>query len=201
MSVARTQALPRAPLREQSPGSSPAKRGSPAAQLLRAASRCYNFFRLSSHPSHKRTVRAAARALKTVRSFRGEAVGARVFGYLRKVDPNVFEEMVLTALQDGGRLVRRNLRYTGDGGSDGSFYEPGVGWLQVQSKRYGSHISAEHVRDFSGLIKSSGCVGGVFVHTGKTGAGAWLPASGEVSRVVMVSGNGLLGLLLRGELP
>ena len=198
--ISRTRAA-RPLARQSSGGSSPKKRGSLVATLLGAASSCYNFARLFKLASHRAKVVAARRALSVIRSMKGEAAGARVFGYIRKVDPAVFEEMVLTALQEGGRFIRRNKRYTGDGGSDGRFYEPGVGWFQIQSKRYGSHIDAEHVRKLGHLVKSTGCVGGIFVHTGKTGAAAWAPASGVDSRIVMVSGNALLGLLYRGDLP
>ena len=201
MSGASAVGQTRSPKRQSSGGSSPKSRGSIVAPAMCAVSACYNFVRLYKLASHRSKVSAAQRYLSAIRSIRGEAAGARVFGYIRKADPSVFEEMVLTSLQEGGRLVRRNVRYSGDGGSDGRFYEPGVGWFQVQSKRYGSHIDAEHVRKFSQIVKSTGCVGGIFVHTGKTGAAAWVPASGADSRIVMVSGNGLLGLLLRGELP
>jgi restriction system protein len=185
------------PARAKSPNE-----GSPFfASVLRKFSRVYNAFRLRKHYRHRGYIRSAAKTLKVIRSFQGDNIGARVFVYLRKVDPTVFEEMVLTALQEGGRLVKRNLRYSGDGGSDGKFYEPGIGWMQVQTKRYGAHISAEHVRKFSELVKSTRCAGGIFVHTGRTGAAAWAPATGEAGNVVMVSGSGLLGLLLKSELP
>lgn len=180
---------------------SPKQRGWYGARAVEIASRVCNAIRLRKLGSHRHKIACADRVLRIIGGFRGEAVGARVFTYLRKVDPSVFEEMVLSSLQGGGRLVLRNTRYTGDGGSDGRFYEPGVGWFQVQSKRYGKHISAEHVREFERLIESTGCVGGLFVHTGKTGAAAWVPAAGEGSRIIMVSGRALLGLLLSGEIP
>jgi len=182
-------------------GSSPRKRGEFAAKLLPVVSFCYNFLRLRHLPSHRNTVKSANQGLATIRSFSGANVGERAFSHLRKIDPNAFEEMVLTALQSGGRLVRRNLRYSGDYGEDGRFYEPGTGWMLVQCKRYAAHISAEHVRDFHRLVRSTGCAGGVFVHTGKTGLASKIMTSGEWSRVVMVSGHELLGLLMRGELP
>lgn len=170
------------------------------ASFNRFISRLYNFFRVRHLRSHRFAIKSAQRTLTKLRTFEGEGRGARVFAYLRKIDPTVFEEMVLTALQDGGRLIRRNRRYSGDGGEDGRFYEPGTGWMLVQCKRYGAHISARHVRDFERLVIQTKCAGGIFVHTGRTGEAAWAPARGNDARVCMISGEKLLDLLLHGRL-
>jgi len=39
--------------------------------------------------------------------------------HLRSVNPYVFEEMILTALKQRGYPIKRNQRYSGDGGIDG----------------------------------------------------------------------------------
>ena len=168
--------------------------------MRRSASALYNHLRIKEIPSHQSTVETARKALATIRSFTGEGSESRVFGYLRKVDPTVFEEMVLTSLQDGGRFVKRNLRYSNDGGQDGQFHQPGVGWVLIQSKRYSAHISSAHVQKFANLIKQAGADAGIFVHTGRTGAASWAPTRTSKSTIHIISGDKLIHLLRFGSL-
>jgi hypothetical protein len=56
---------------------------------------------------HQRRVRQARRVLRTLRSIRGPMVEARLFAYLRKIDPQVFEELLLYALDASGSFVVR----------------------------------------------------------------------------------------------
>jgi restriction system protein len=165
-----------------------------------SASALYNHLRIKELPSHQSTVETARRTLATIRSFTGEDSGSRVFGYLRKVDPTVFEEMVLTSLQDGGRFVKRNLRYSNDGGQDGQFLQPGVGWVLIQCKRYSAHINSVHVQEFSEIIKRVGADAGIFVHTGRTGAAAWAPTRTSKSNIRIISGDKLIHLLRFGSI-
>jgi len=112
------------------------------------------------------------------------------FAYLRKVDPFVIEEFVLGALERHGHRIRRNDRYTGDGGIDGCCWiddEPHL----IQVKRYKGHIDAADVREFAGLCRRMGARG-LFVHTGRTGKGA---ASEKCEVVEIVSGRRLLEFL------
>jgi hypothetical protein len=81
--------------------------------------------------SHRRRIRAARRAL--TRIYEWEA--ARIFGYLRKIDPLMFEELILESFARTGFRVRRNRRYSGDGGIDGQVRLNGA-WAPVQCKRY-----------------------------------------------------------------
>lgn len=116
---------------------------------------------------------------------------ARQFGFLRKcVDPYVFEEMILTALKKSGYKIKRNKRYSHDGGIDGQCWIKGKRHL-IQAKRYSSHINPQHVKSFSEIClkrKSRG----LFVHTGKTGQGSKL-CQGSI--VDIISGEKLLHLL------
>lgn len=91
-----------------------------------------------------------------------------MLAYLRKVDPYVVEEVVLSLLERHGIFVLRNRSYSGDGGLDGRFWWPGQGWHAVQCKRYSSAINPAHAREFQTLVKSN-FRGGIFVHTGRTG--------------------------------
>jgi restriction system protein len=93
-----------------------------------------------------------------------------VFAYLRKIEPFVFEELLLTCFERQGYKIVRNTRYTGDGGIDGKVYIDGRLYL-IQAKRYSGSIKLAHLQDFATTIKSNRGVGGYFIHTGITGTG------------------------------
>lgn len=92
-----------------------------------------------------------------------------MLSYLRKIDPFVFEELILYSFKKMGYKVYHNKRYTGDGGVDGKVKINGHVWL-IQDKRYTGYINNEHIQKFYEL-----CVNhhlqGFFIHTGKTGQG------------------------------
>jgi restriction system protein len=111
---------------------------------------------------------------------------------LRATHPNVFEELILTAMKSPFRKIRRNHRYTGDGGIDGQVRIHGQ-WHYVQAKRYKNHISAEHVREFIEICKKEGKPG-LFVHTGITGEKSKELISGT-SICHMISGQALCSML------
>ena len=149
--------------------------------------------------SHRRRVRQARRVLRKIRPWLQEPQGApRVFGYLRKIDPLRFEELVLQSFVDMGWRVKRGVRYSGDGGIDGHTRPPGHPyWCPVQCKRYRNSIDPTHVADFAHLIYPHR---GFFVHTGRTGGAAWDARRG--SGVVVVSGEKLVDLIVgRLEFP
>lgn len=120
----------------------------------------------ASERRHARKVRSAATALATVNRIGPRANPARVFGYLRKVDPYVFEEMILTELERRGHAIKRNRRYSGDGGADGAFVLNGRRWL-IQAKRYRGPVRTADILSFDTLCRQLGARG-LFVHTGKT---------------------------------
>ncbi|MJZ42555.1 restriction endonuclease [Salmonella enterica subsp. enterica] len=117
--------------------------------------------------------------------------GARL-NYLRKINPYVFEELLLLALERQGLKVIRNPSYSGDGGLDGQVFIAGERWL-IQAKRYSRSISPQHIREFGELLSREGCRG-LFIHTGRTG-----PKSRDslqrIPQVQPVSGQRLLNLL------
>nr|WP_242053679.1 restriction endonuclease [Nostoc parmelioides] len=90
-----------------------------------------------------------------------------VLGYLRKIDPLVFEELLLSSFQRQGYKIKRNQRYTGDGGIDGHVWLHGQMYL-VQAKRYKDSIKAEHLKEFAQVIAKHQARGGFFIHTGTT---------------------------------
>lgn len=140
--------------------------------------------------THDWRVRSAERALRTIRQIGAESGPTRQFSYLRKVDPFVFEELVMSALQSSGYRVKRSTRYTGDGGIDGECWIENARHL-VQIKRYRQHIQAKHVADFTDLCLSRN-VKGLFVHSGRTGEKSWAHGRRDID---IISGQRLLALL------
>lgn len=139
-------------------------------------------------PKKKRwRVKSSYRALKQLNKMESPA---QKFSYLRKVDPFVFEEMILSSLKKAGVKIKRNKKYTGDGGVDGKLYIDGR-LILIQAKRYANHIEPKHVREFSELCHRHKSFG-LFVHTGKTGAKS-LGSAGR--NVVIISGHKLLSML------
>jgi restriction system protein len=168
---------------------------------LRWFSRTVNAVRLRQQPAHRRRIRRSRAVLRELRAMRGDAAAARAFGYLRKVDPLVCEEVVLSALEDAGVFVLRNKRYTGDGGIDGRCWLLGAGWRMhvVQIKRYDAAITPSHVAAFAQRVRQGRWAGGLFVHCGRTGPMSYLALRG--TDLVLVSGDVLLRLLIFGQLP
>jgi len=140
---------------------------------------------------HGRKRESARRALAQIRAIDPVANPGRMFAYLRKVDPLVFEEMILSELQDRGQRIRRGQRYSGDGGSDGTFWIDGRLWL-IQAKRYGSAIRPEHVQAF-GALCADRSARGLFVHTGRTGPLSRTAAE-ACPHVRVLSGDDLVAL-------
>lgn len=132
------------------------------------------------------------RAWFRLRKLRSIPEPPRQFGFLRYTNPFVFEEMILTAFKQAGFKIRRNKRYTGDGGIDGIVYMDGKKHL-IQAKRYRNHINAAHVQEFVTICQRQGCKG-LFIHTGKTGAKSW----NSRDRVIdIISGERMLNFLVK----
>lgn len=143
---------------------------------------------------HWRKTQRGERALAKIRGFEaGDKLGARILTYLRKVDPFVFEEMLLSALEEGGFRIRRNRQYTGDGGVDGRLEAKDGTHVLVQAKRYRSHVRPRDVEEFAGRVGSSDASIGLFVHTGRTGPESHRRKSNHVQ---IVSGSQLVEMLL-----
>jgi restriction system protein len=168
--------------------------------LRKLLSRALNGWRLSALPEHRRRVAASRKVLRTLRGFNGENIEARVFAYLRKIDPLVYEEVVLSALEDAGAVVLRNRRYAGDGGIDGRCWLPGNGrrTFAVQCKRYGCAVTPAHVESFCRQVRDGRHAGGLFVHCGRTGPASYIALRGTV--VQLISGEPMLNLLLHARL-
>ncbi|WP_158150189.1 restriction endonuclease [Pantoea agglomerans] len=138
---------------------------------------------------HRRYRATAARVHQRLRELNGD--GQRM-SYLRKINPYVFEELLLLAFELQGLKVERNASYSGDGGLDGKVFINGECWL-IQAKRYSRAISPSHVRDFDALLSRAG-QRGFFIHTGRTGQMSQAVCRTS-SRLKIISGQNLLRLL------
>lgn len=139
---------------------------------------------------HSRRLRSADNVRNLLAG--GTLLPAQAVSYLRKVNPYTFEELVLDGFFRDGYKVKRNKRYSGDGGIDGRASKDGEEYL-VQSKRYRGYISRQHVEDFSRVCTRER-LKGFFVHTGKTGDASWETA-GTFGNVDIVSGDRMLRLV------
>lgn len=154
--------------------------------LLMTGKRSRSYRRQRRHQRYQDT---AGRVLARMKTLDGD--GQRLV-YLRKINPYVLEELLLTAFERQGHKVVRNPSYSGDGGIDGQVVIDGRLWL-IQAKRYRNSISPQHVAAFIHLLESCNQPG-FFIHTGRTG-----PKSRELSRgcplIHIISGQRLLDLL------
>jgi restriction system protein len=117
---------------------------------------------------------------------------------MRRLDPILFEELVLSALADFGYRIRRNRRYSGDGGIDGWVFYSGA-WCPIQCKRYSRAIDPSHVSEFSTLVNRIKTPTGFFIHTGRTGAYSVNAASEGNKRIMIISGDRLRELVAGPE--
>ncbi len=134
-------------------------------------------------------VAIASKTIKRIRKL--NLSNPEILSYLRKIDPFVFEEMLLTLLKENGYKIKRNKRYTGDGGSDGQVWLNGVHY-HVQAKRYKSHISKQHMVEFIELTKREKSKG-LFIHTGRTGKAT--KSLADEYRIEIISGDALCHLV------
>lgn len=138
---------------------------------------------------HRRYRQTAERVLTRLPQLASD--GARL-NYLRRINPYVFEELLLLALEEQGLKVIRNPSYSGDGGLDGQVFIAGERWL-IQAKRYSRSISPQHVLDFGELLARENCCG-FFIHTGRTGRKS-RDGLQTYPQVRLISGQRLLNLL------
>ncbi|MBH2876179.1 restriction endonuclease, partial [Serratia marcescens] len=138
---------------------------------------------------HRRYRATAARVLQRLPQLGGN--GQRL-AYLRKINPYVFEELLLLAFERQGYAVIRNTSYSGDGGLDGQVIIEGKTFL-IQAKRYGRAITPSHIKSFGALLRHHHC-DGFFIHTGRTGQLSHALLQNH-PHVHLVSGQKLLALL------
>lgn len=148
----------------------------------------FRFLKYKLFGRHYRTRKTAKKVYKKLQKMDK----AQIFVYLRKIDPFVFEELLLYSFQKKGFKVYRNKRYTGDGGIDGKVKIDGKIRL-IQAKRYSGYINMEHVKEFITLCNSEH-KGGFFIHCGKTGSETKMIALND-NIIEIISGNKLMTLI------
>ncbi|MGP3283015.1 restriction endonuclease [Serratia bockelmannii] len=143
----------------------------------------------ASRRRHRRYQATATRVLARLPLLGGD--GQRL-AYLRKINPYVFEELLLLAFERQGYAVIRNTSYSGDGGLDGQVIIEGKTYF-IQAKRYGRTISPSHIKSFGELLRHHHCQG-FFIHTGRTGQLSHALLQNH-PHVHLASGRKLLALL------
>lgn len=131
--------------------------------------------------------------LRALRATLSVFVAMRSTTHLRKIDPFVFEELLLNAFELKGYKVIRNKKYTGDGGIDGIVYDHHGNKILIQAKRYSSYINPKHVATFQLLLPKKKAVKGFFIHTGKTSPGT--RDQFRHSNIILIGGSKLLDLI------
>lgn len=151
-----------------------------------------------ARPSQRKNIRQAARIRSTLREITGPYACARQLSYLRKVDPFAFEELLLTSFKACGYVIKRGVRYSGDGGVDGIIYNDKGKKILLQAKRYTGLVNPAHVREF--VSKVDQCADwGYFIHTGSTGHSVYDILAGRNAQVI--SGENLLNLIVHSKEP
>lgn len=158
-------------------------------------SRFVNRIRLIGKFTHLYRVRKARKVLKKLRIIAATPNSyGKIIVYLRKINPFVFEELILTCIEDSNLRIIRNLRYTGDGGIDGIF-KLKAGKVLIQCKRYQSYINNKDVMELCKTVKEGKYHYGIFVHTGKTGDKAKITMNTN-KNIVFISGSVLVDIIL-----
>jgi restriction system protein len=142
---------------------------------------------------HQLYFKKAKRIARKITTFQEPGKNAKALTYLRKINPFVFEEILLLGFQAQGYKVVRNRKYTGDGGLDGKVYDQQGRLIVIQAKRYKSYIKLQDVVEFASLVNESKATFGLFIHTGRTGKGVYQHIRYE--RVKIISGTRLIALV------
>lgn len=161
--------------------------------IVSIAGMSFHWHEKASVRRHRRYRKTAEQIFKKLPTLGGDA---QRLSYLRRINPYVFEELLLLAMEYQGLKVIRNASYSGDGGLDGQVLIEGRRWL-IQAKRYSSAIDPAHVEVFSTLLVQHRC-GGFFIHTGRTGDKSKQHTStknNDFFPLYIISGQRLLTLL------
>jgi len=162
-------------------------------------SRILNRFRLFGKLQHLYRIKSAAKVQKTLMKIKNNNVChyPKIFTYLRKINPFVFEELILNMIEKQNIRITRNKAYTNDGGIDGKFVLNGKVFI-VQCKRYQGYINNSDVEKLSMDISIHGAHYAIFVHTGKTGAKSKALFQNE-KKLLLISGANMIDFILENK--
>ena len=164
------------------------------AFLLAGAKGYAKYYFSEKKTRHRKFIKQSSQVLQKLDSFDGEFADARKISYLRQINPLVFEELLLSGFARKGWKIKRNKRYTGDGGVDGEVRDQRGKSFLIQAKRYKGHIKRSHLDEFADLCRVSG-KHGKFIHTGRTGKG--LIGDFRQKNVEIISGSKLVEWLTK----
>lgn len=163
-------------------------------KFTKLLSKLLNSFRLYGKFKHKYRIRTSKKVIKTIKVIMEDKNnGGRALGYLRKINPYVFEEVILSAIEESNVRVIRNKQYSNDGGIDGKISTK-VGKILIQCKRYKSYINNKDVKELIEKVEEHKCSYGIFAHTGKTGDKAKTTAV-RSEKILYISGSNLISLI------
>lgn len=137
---------------------------------------------------HTQNIRAAKKAYARLQALDD----ADVLAFARRLDPFVFEELILVAFRKKGYRTFRNGKYSHDGGVDGKVRK-GLRTYLIQDKRYAGYISPDQLLAFE-YICHRRHVRGFFIHTGKTGIRSREIVE-QCPHISIISGKALVDLL------
>jgi restriction endonuclease Mrr len=113
---------------------------------------------------------------------------------LKPLNPFVFEEVLLCALERWKYHVIRTEKQTKDNGIDGSFAWGGYFYV-IQAKLYGNEPNLDHLGMFANAISWHQAARGFFFHTGRA-TEEFRQAAMEYPTIEVVSGQKLTDFLL-----
>jgi len=134
-----------------------------------------------------------------------EEIGNELLSRLRESHPDFFEQAVVDLLLKmgyGGAEQRgKRMGGPGDEGIDGIIDQDALGLdrIYVQAKRYkeGNNISRETIQAFVGALHGFGATRGVFLTTSAFTSAAINYVENVSSRVILVDGARLVGLMIK----
>jgi restriction system protein len=103
----------------------------------------------------------------------------------------IFLHFHATVNKRQGHKIKRNKRYSHDGGIDGEVIIKNKQYL-IQAKRYTNHINPKHVQDFIKICRKRRKKG-LFIHTGITGKKS--KSLAQNSNIEIINGERLTNML------
>lgn len=127
--------------------------------------------------------------------------------YLSKVDPSMFEQIVVDLLvnmgyggtvEDAGQAIGQ----TNDGGIDGIIKEDvlGLDTIFIQAKRWQNTVPIKEVMDFAGALLSKKSTKGVFITTSSFPDSAYEFVNKIDRKIILIDGNKLSDLMFKFNL-
>jgi restriction system protein len=136
-----------------------------------------------------------------------DALAAELLGRLKKISPAFFERIVVELIvkmgyggsrADAGRAIGRS----GDGGIDGIIKEDKLGLdaIYIQAKRWDSNpVGRPDVMQFAGALQAQKATKGIFITTSRFTDDARSYVSQIGSKIVLIDGEQLTGLMIEHD--